>query len=454
MKLVVVGGDAAGMSAAAQARRRMSRDELEIVAFELGSYTSYSACGLPYLVSGEVADEEALVARSPEEHRARGIDVRLRHEVVAIDVDARTVTARDLDGGRDVVESFDRLVIATGATPFRPRLPGADAQGVYGIQTMADGLALRDHLARHAATDRRAAVVGCGYVGLEMADAMRVRDLDVTVVDRNPQPMSTLDPDMGKLVAEALRGLGIDVRTETHVEGFETDDDGHVRAVLTDQGRVPADVVVLGLGVRPNAGLARDAGIAIGPTGGIATNDHMATSVEGVWAAGDCAETYHRVTGRPAYIALGTHANKQGRVAGINATGGDEMFGGVIGTSITKVCAYEIGRTGVNETEASAMGLEYVHATIESTTRAGYYPDTQPITVKMLAERGSGRVLGAQIIGREGAAKRIDVVATAIWAGLTAYDVMQLDLGYAPPFSSVWDPVLTAARQVAARLEE
>jgi len=454
VRLVVVGGDAAGMSAAAQARRRRTSDELEIIAFELGSYTSYSACGLPYLVSGEVADEEALVARSPEEHRARGIDVRLRHEVIAIDVDTRTVTARDLDAGRDVIEPFDELVIATGATPFRPPLPGADAQGVHGIQTMADGLALRDHLARHAAAHRRAVVVGCGYVGLEMADAMRTRDLDVTVVDRNPHPMTTLDPDMGKLVHEALRGIGIDVRTETHVEAFETDNDGHVRAVVTDQGSLPADVVVLGLGVRPNADLARNAGIRIGPTGAIATDDHMATSIERVWAAGDCAETYHRLTGRPAYIALGTHANKQGRIVGVNATGGDEIFGGVIGTAITKVCAYEIGRTGLSETEAIALGLDFVHATIESTTRAGYYPGTQPITVKMLAERGSGRVLGAQIIGREGAAKRIDVAATAIWAGLTVHDVVHLDLGYAPPFSSVWDPVLTAARRVVARLEE
>jgi NADPH-dependent 2,4-dienoyl-CoA reductase/sulfur reductase-like enzyme len=440
------------MSAAAQARRRMSRDELEIVAFELSEWTSYSACGLPYLVAGEVVDEHALVARSPEEHRARGIDVRLRHEVVAIDVDARTVTARNLDAGTDVVEPFDRLVIATGATPFRPPLPGADARGVHGIQTMADGLALRDHLARHPEQHRRAVVVGCGYVGLEMADAMRVREMDVTVIDRNQQPMTTLDPDMGKLVGAALRGLGIDVRTVTHVEGFETDDNGHVRAVATDQGPVPADIVVLGLGVRPNAALARDAGIAIGVTGGIATDDHMATSVEGVWAAGDCVETYHRVTGAPAYIALGTHANKQGRVVGINATGGDEMFGGVIGTSIVKVCAYEIARSGLTEIEAVAAGLDYVHATIESTTRAGYYPGAQPITVKMLAERESGRLLGAQIIGKEGAAKRIDVVATAIWAGLTVHDVVQLDLGYAPPLSSVWDPVLIAARQTAARL--
>ena len=449
VRLLVIGGDAAGMSAASQARRRRTSSELDIRAFERGDYTSYGACGLPYLVADQIHDPQQLIARTPEEHRANGIDLRMRHEVVTIDTDARTVTVRDLDGRSEQREPFDQLVIATGATPVRPKLPGVDAEGVHGIQTITDGIALRDHVAEHRHADQRAVVVGAGYIGLEMAEALHERGMPVTVVEGAAEPMGTLDPDMGALVADAIRSLGIELRTNTPVEAFETDARGHVRAVITKDGTLPADVVVLGIGVRPNVALARDAGIAIGATGGIATEPGMATSVEGVWAAGDCVETRHRITGRPAFVALGTHANKQGRVAGENATGGAAAFAGVIGTAITKICAYEIGRTGLNEREATEAGFDYVTAKIESTTRAHYYPDTQPITVKVVVQRRTGRLLGAQIIGREGAAKRIDVLATAIWAEMTVDEIAQLDLGYAPPFSPVWDPTLIAARKAA-----
>jgi NADPH-dependent 2,4-dienoyl-CoA reductase/sulfur reductase-like enzyme len=438
------------MSAAAVARRRTSRDDVDVVAFEMGNYTSYSACGLPYFVGGEFDDVEKLIARTPEEHRASGIDLHMRHEVLGIDLDAATVRVRDLEAATERDESFDRLVIATGASPLRPDLPGIDAEGVHGIQTITDGIALRNRLDEDDPPHRNAVVIGAGYIGLEMAEAMQARGLDVTVVESSPQPMEALDPDMGALVADAMRGLGITLLTDTRAEGFETDARGRVRAVNTTAGSFPADVVVLGLGVRPNIDLAQAAGIEIGETGGIATNSHMATSADNVWAAGDCVQTHHRVTGRPVRIALGTHANKQGRVAGINATGGAAIFRGVVGTAVTKVCAYEIGRTGLSEREAAEAGLDFVSAKIDSTTRAGYYPNTQPITVKVVAERISGRMLGGQIIGREGAAKRIDILATAIWAGLGADEVADLDLGYAPPFSPVWDPTLVAARRVAA----
>lgn len=451
-RLAVVGGDAAGMSAAALARRRAPSDDLEIVAFERGAYTSYAACGLPYLVADMIGAPEDLVARSPEEHRARGVDVRTHHEVVAVDLDARRLTVLDRSEGepaREVVEPFDELVIATGATPIRPDLPGVHASGVHGIQTLTDGIALRRHVDEHRHAAQRAVVVGGGYIGLEMAEALHARGLAVTIVEMAPQPMTTLDPDMGALVADAVRRLGIELRTETAVEGFETDADGHVRGVATSAGAVPADIVVLGIGVRPNSALARDAGVPIGETGGIVTDHRMATPVEGVWSAGDCVETFHRVSRRPAAIALGTHANKQGRVVAINATGGRATFGGVIGTAITKVCEYEIGRTGLNEREAGAAGFEYVAATIESHTRARYYPGASAIHVKVVAERRTGRLLGAQIIGREGAAKRIDVMAAAVWNEMTVEDFSQLDLGYAPPFSPVWDPTLIAARKAA-----
>jgi NADPH-dependent 2,4-dienoyl-CoA reductase/sulfur reductase-like enzyme len=450
-RLVVVGGDAGGMSAAAQARRRKPVGQLEILAFERGRHTSYAACGLPYLVADQIASPDDLVARSPEEHRRRGVDVRTEHEVVGIDLAARRVTVVDRSepGGGERVEPFDQLVIATGATPIRPDLPYADAPGVHGIQTIADGIALREHVDAHRHASQRAVVVGAGYIGLEMAEALHARGMPVTVVELAPQPMATLDADMGALVAAAIRRIGIDLRTEVRCDGFEIDAAGHVRAVVTSDGTIPAEIVVLGIGVRPNSRLAADAGVAVGATGGIVTDRRMATSADGVWAAGDCVETYHRISRRRVVVPLGTHANKQGRVVGVNATGGYETFRGVIGTAVTKVCDYEIGRTGLGEREAADVGYEHVAAVVESTTRARYYPGATPITVKVVAEKGSGRLLGAQIIGREGAAKRIDVMAAAIWNGMTAAEFWQLDLGYAPPFSPVWDPTLIAARRAA-----
>ena len=448
-RLLVVGGDAGGMTAASQARRRLAADELEIVAFELGDYTSYSACGIPYFVGGEVADLDELIARSPEEHRRNGIDVQMRTEVVGIDLGARAVTVRDLETTSERVEPFDQLVIATGATPTRPPLAGIDAPGIHGVQTLGDGVALRDDLARIDTAAASAVVVGAGYVGLELAEALHRRGVRVTVVEAGRQPMATLDPDMGALVAAAIRDLGIDLRTETKVEAFETGPDGRVAAVVIGGRSLAADIVVLGLGVKPNVALARDAGIEIGPTGGIATDARMATSVEGIWAAGDCVQCRHRVSGRPVTIALGTHANKQGVVVGENVTGGDARFAGVVGTAVTKICETEVARTGLSEREAREAELDFSTTTVEQTTRAGYYPGAAKITVKIVVEQKTNRLLGAQIVGREGAAKRIDVLATAIWNEMTVDEIAQLDLGYAPPFSSVWDPVQVAARKAA-----
>jgi NADPH-dependent 2,4-dienoyl-CoA reductase/sulfur reductase-like enzyme len=450
-RLVVVGGDAGGMTAASQARRRRPLDELEIIAFERGDYTSYSACGIPYFVGDLVTDVDALIARSPDAHRRHGIDVRMRTEVLAIDPHARVVTVREHDSGREYTERFDDLVIATGATPIRPPLPGIDAIGVHGVQTLGDGLDLRADVLAAGDANLSAVVVGGGYIGLELAESLCRRGLHVTVVEAAAQPMGTLDPDMGALVARAIRSLDITLLTETTVDAFETDADGRVRAVVIGDRTLAADVVVLGIGVKPNVDLARAAGIEIGPTGGIATDDRMSTRpFARIWAAGDCVECHHRVSNSPVAIALGTHANKQGRVAGTNLTGGTATFSGVVGTAVTKICDHEVARTGLNEREARAAGFDFSTTTIEATTRAGYYPGTAPITVKVLVERGTHRLLGAQIVGGEDAAKRIDVLATALWNEMTVDEIQQLDLGYAPPLSPVWDPVLTAARRAAS----
>jgi NADPH-dependent 2,4-dienoyl-CoA reductase/sulfur reductase-like enzyme len=448
-RLLIIGADAGGMSAAAQARRRRDRGELEIVAFDRGNYTSWSACGLPYLVGDLVHDPDELIARTPEQFRASGIEVELRHEVLEIDVAARTLRVRGPEGER--TEAFDQLVIATGSVPRRPELPGAAAAGIHGIQTIGDGIELRADVDAGA---RKAVVVGGGYIGLEMAEALHRRGLAVCVIERSAQPMNTLDPDMGALVADAIRGLGIELHSGVAVESFETGADGRVTAVRTTDGVVDTDLVVLGLGVKPASDLAAAAGLEIGATGGIVTDARMATSAEGIWAAGDCAEIFHRVSRRRVAIALGTHANKEGRVVGVNATGGSATFPGVIGTAVTKLCDYEIGRTGLSEREAAEAGFASLSAKIEASSRAGYYPGSSEITVKLVAEVGTGRLLGGQVIGREGAAKRIDVLAAAIWNEMTADEYSQLDLGYAPPFSPVWDPTLVAARQVSNQINQ
>ncbi|MER6561150.1 FAD-dependent oxidoreductase [Streptomyces sp. NPDC001027] len=450
-RLVVIGGDAAGMSAASRARRLKGPDELEIVAFERGHFTSYSACGIPYWVGGDVAERDDLVARTPEEHRARGIDLRLRTEVTEIDVAGRRVRARAVDSGEQSWTSYDRLVVATGARPIRPDLPGADAAGVHGVQTLDDGQALIDTLSR--ARGRRAVVVGAGYIGVEMAEALINRGYEVTVVNRGSEPMSTLDPDMGRLVHRAMEGMGIAMVNDAEVTEVCTTPDGRVRAVRTEDAEYPADVVVLGIGVRPETALAQAAGLPVGAHGGLLTD--LAMRVRGhedVWAGGDCVEVLDLVSGQERHIALGTHANKHGQVIGANVAGGYATFPGVVGTAVSKVCDLEIARTGLREKDARRAGLRFETVTVESTSRAGYYPGASPMTVKMLAERRTGRLLGVQIVGREGAGKRVDVAAVALTAGMTVEQMTALDLGYAPPFSPVWDPVLVAARKATAKV--
>lgn len=448
-RLVVIGGDAGGMTAASQARRTRPADDLEIVAFERGDYTSYSACGIPYFLGGVVDDFDSLIVRTPAEFNERSqIDARIGHEVTAIDKDRRTVTVRGPDG--ETTEGFDQLVIATGGSPTRPDLPGIDAEGIFGVQVLGDAVAIGKALEEKPTT---AVVVGGGYIGLEMAEAFVNRGLEVTLVEGGPQPLRALDPDMGVLVAEALRGLGVKVHCGEPVTSFETSN-GRVSGVVTESGTYPADIVSLGLGTRPNSDLAEAAGIPIGPSGGIKVDRRMQTEIEGIWSAGDCAEKFHLVSRRPVTIPLGTHANKEGRVAGINIGGGYATFPGVLGTAVTKVCGIEVARTGLKEDEAADAGFETVSVVVDSTTRAGYFPDTKPIKTKMIVEGRSGRLLGAQIIGEEGAAKRIDAIAMALWNEMTVDQMMHVDLGYAPPFAPVWDPILITARAAWSKVQK
>jgi NADPH-dependent 2,4-dienoyl-CoA reductase/sulfur reductase-like enzyme len=441
-RLLVIGADAGGMAAATQARRRAP--DMDIVAIESGRWTSYSACGIPYLVGGSVNGLDDLIARTPEEFRAMRIDVRTEHEVTAIDLSTRRVEVHNRAHGRTFQLGFDHLHVATGAVPRRPDLPGKDLPHVHGVQTLNDAAALLDRV--DAPRPRHVVVVGSGYIGLEMAEAFLQRGAAVTVLEKNDEVMGTLDPDMGALVARAMRDLGITVRTGEPATAISD------AAVHTPSGEVPADLVVLGLGVLPNSSLAKEAGVATGTRDAIVVDRQQRTSAPGVWAAGDCCQSTHVVSGQPVHEALGTVANKQGRVAGINIGGGYATFRGVAGTAVTRICELEIGRTGLSEGEAVGAGFAYVASTIATTTVAGYLPEAAPVTVKLLAEKGSGRLLGAQVIGGRGAAKRVDVIAALFLAGGTAEDLIGLDLGYAPPFSSVWDPLQVAARQAISQL--
>ena len=437
-RLVVVGGDAAGMSAASQVRRM--RPDVDVVALEMGTRTSYAACGIPYHVAGLVPEVDDLVARTPDEFRNRQrIDVRLRSQATGIDTAAGTIEVRDLARERSYTLGYDHLLIGTGARPIRPPLPGIDVDWVAGVKTLDDSSALA---ARASSGElRRVVVVGAGYIGLEMAEAFVERGCEVTVVDAAPQVLGTLDADMAERVRAGMEADGITVRLGVAVQGFEDH-----RVVLAD-GALPADLAVLGIGVTPNSGLAEAAGIELGPRGAILVDRRQRTSAEGVWSAGDCATARHLLTGADVFFPLGTVANRQGRVAGINIGGGYATFGGVLGTAITKVCSTEVARTGLGEAEAAAAGFEVITAVAESRTRAHYYPGAEKIAVKVLVDRRSGRLLGGQIVGGQGAAKRIDTLATAITAGFDLDRMVDLDLAYAPPFSPVWDPVVTACRQ-------
>lgn len=441
-RLIVVGGDAAGMSGASQARR-MDPD-LDIVVFERTHWVSYAACGIPYYVGGDVQELRRLQARTPEQFAKMSIDVRLRHEVTAIDTSAKTVQVRELEAGTDGMFAYDLLLYATGTRPLLPPIQGLDLEGVHQARTLDDARCLRSAL---EAQPRNAAVIGGGYIGLELAEAFHNLHIPVTIFEMAPTLLSrTMDPEMGELVASQVRALGIEIHTDTRVDAV-IGDNGRAVAVEAAGTTYPADIVVLGLGSVPNAALADASGIALGPTGAVAVDDHQRTGADGVYAAGDCAEAIHRVTGAPVNLHLGTVANKQGRVAGTNLGGGDAAFPGVLGTAITKVADIEIARTGLTLAEAADAGIDAVAAGLRSATAAGYWPASTPMRIRTVVERLSGRLLGAQIVGGPGAGKRIDTFATALWVGMTADELEYVDLSYSPPFSGVWEPANVAARK-------
>ena len=440
MRIVVIGGVAAGMSAASQAKRR--RPDAEVVVLERGPYVSYGACGMPYNIADPDRAIEDLVVITPERFRdERGIDVRTGHEALAIDTAARVVRARDVAVGREYELAYDALVIATGASASQPPIPGIELPGVFLLRELTDGAMIKQFIAERS--PRRAVLIGAGYIGVEMAEALRGRGLAVTMLERLDQVVPGFEPALAKVVEGELAGNGVRVETGIGVRAIDLAEAGGL-VVRTDRGDFAAEIVLVSTGVRPNVALAKAAGIGLGATGAIAVDDRQRASALGVFAAGDCAEAVNLVTGRASWVPLGTTANKQGKVAGANAAGADERFGGIVGTAAFKVFGIEVGRTGLGGGDLARMELDAVTAVSTHSSRGHRHPGGTAVTTALVVERATGRLLGAQMAG-EGAAKRIDVLAAALHARMTVEQVEGLDLSYAPPFAPVYDPVLVAA---------
>jgi NADPH-dependent 2,4-dienoyl-CoA reductase/sulfur reductase-like enzyme len=447
-RVIVVGGVAAGMSAASQIRRR--HPKTKVIVLERGNHISYGACGMPYNIEDPERSIDDLVVLSAEEARSnRGIDLRLRHQANEIDLDAGTVSVTDSDNDRNFCESFDALVIATGARAIRLPLPGFDLPGVEVLRDLNDGAAIKQALENGP---RHAVVVGAGYIGMEMAHVLAARGLKVTVLERLPQLLPGWHKETVAVVAETLTKQGVEYHTGVTVEAAEAGSDGRVASVVTDGGTFDADLVLVAAGVRPNVELASGSGLRIGDTGAIWVNQHQQTSHPTVWAAGDCAEAYHRILRRNAWIPLGTTANKQGRIAGANVVGAGQRLRGIVGTAGFVVFDLEVARTGIGEQEAKDEGFDPVAVTIRQRSRAHGYPDGVPVHVHLVADRETGLLLGGELTGTEGAALRVNTLATALAAHMTVTDLQNLDLVYAPPFASVWDPVLVAANQLIKKV--
>ena len=437
MKVIIVGGVAGGASAAARLRRL--DETAEIVMLERSGYISYANCGLPYYVGGEITDREALTLQTPESFFERfHVDVRVNSEAIAIDLAGKQVTVRNLADGTTYTESYDKLILSPGARPVRPPLPGIDHARIFTMRTVEDTLALRGFIDEHH--PKRAVVVGGGFIGLEMTENLMQAGLAVDLVERLDQVMAPLDYDMACTLHGYLRKKGVGLHLSTAVAGFE-EAPGGIRTLLEGGSALDSDLVLLAIGVSPDTRLAADAGLELGARGSIKVTDRMQTSDPDVYAVGDAVQVNSILTQQPTLLPLAGPANKQGRIAADNICGRDSHFAGVQGTAVLKLFDMTAAATGLNEKAAKAAGLAYDRTITFSANHASYYPGATNMTVKVLFDPETGRLLGAQIVGFDGVDKRIDVLATAIRAGMTGLDLTELELAYAPPYGSAKDPV-------------
>jgi len=456
LKIVVVGGVAAGPKAAARARRLDPRAQITIL--EKGTYISYSACGLPYFISKEVPEFKELLAtpvgviRDAQFFRkVKGLEVLTGKEAVGIDRGRKVAVVRDLAASKEETYPYDKLVLATGAVPVRPRVPGIEAENVFMIRQPEDGLAIMAALeSRHP---RRAVLVGAGAIGLEMAEALVKRGVEVTVVEAMDQVFpGMLDFEMGAILCRYLKSKGVKVRTGEQVASFGSDEEGRLSRVYTTKGEFPAELAVVAVGVRPNVELARQAGLDIGETGAIKVDRQLRTSDPDIYAGGDCAENFHRLLNRPVFVSSGQLANIQGRIIGTNLVGGQAVYHGMVGTTVARVFEYTAGGAGLSEAAARREGLDVVTALVPGPDHAHYLPQSLFVGLKMVAERATGRVLGVQVVGPGDCAKRLDVAASAITMGATVDDMAQFNLGYAPPYSVAIDVLVNAAQVMQNKL--
>ena len=437
MKVVIIGGVAGGATAAARIRRL--DEQAEIVVFERSGYVSYANCGLPYYIGGVIEDPEELTLQTPESFFSRfRVTMKVRHEVTAIHPERKAVSVKNLETGELFEESYDKLLLSPGAKPTQPRLPGLGSEKIFTLRTVEDTFRIKEYIQEKQ--PKSAVLAGGGFISLELAENLRELGMDVTIVQRPKQLMNPFDADMAAFIHSEVRKHGVKLALGHSVEGFEEKELG-VDVLLKDEAPLRADMVVLAIGVSPDTGLAKDAGLELGIKGSILVNDRMETSVPDIYAVGDAVQVKHFVTGQDALIALAGPANKQGRIAADNICGGDSRYSGSQGSSVVKVFDLTAAATGVNETNAGKAGLSVDSVVLSPMSHAGYYPGGKVMTMKVVFEKETYRLLGAQIVGYEGVDKRIDVLATAIRAGLKATQLKELELAYAPPYSSAKDPV-------------
>ena len=437
MKVIIIGGVAGGATAAARIRRL--DENAQIIVFERSGYISYANCGLPYYIGGVIQDKNDLTLQTPESFWRRfRVDMRVKHEVIAIRPEEKTVQVRNLNTGDVFEESYDKLIISTGAKPTQPRLPGVGLEKLFTLRTVEDTFKIKEYIDKN--NPKSVVLAGGGFIGLELAENLRELGMDVTIVQRPKQLMNPFDADLAAFIHAEMRKHGVKLALGHTVEGFE-EKDGGVDVLLKDEQPLHADMVVLSIGVTPDSALAKEAGLELGIKGSIVVNDRMETSEKDIYAVGDAVQVKHYVTGEDALISLAGPANKQGRIAADNVCGGDSRYLGSQGSSVIKVFDMTAATTGINETNAKKAGLDVEKVILSPMSHAGYYPGGKVMTMKVVFEKKTYRLLGAQIVGYEGVDKRIDVLATAIHAGMKATQLKDLDLAYAPPYSSAKDPV-------------
>lgn len=436
MKVLIVGGVAGGASAAARLRRL--DEKAEIIMFERGEYISFANCGLPYYIGGEINKKSALTLQTPQSFNSRfNVDVRVWNEVTAIDPEKKQVTVHNVQTGEDYTESYDELILSPGAAPLVPKMDGVDDPRVFTLRNIPDTVKIRDYVEEEF--PESAVVVGGGYIGVEMAENLKKAGLNVTIVELADHVIAPLDGDMAAEVHRYLRDQGVELMLGKAVQSME--DKGGKLTLHLSEGEIETDMVILSVGVRPDTALAQGAGLELNPKGAIVVNEHMQTSKEHIYAVGDAIEIVDFVTGKKGYVPLAGPANKQGRIAADNICGIKSSYKNTLGSSVLKIFDMTVAMTGVNERAAQAAGLDYDKVYTYSQSHASYYPGGHGISIKTLYEKGTGKILGAQLVGYDGVDKRCDVIATAIRAGMTAYDLTELELCYAPPFGSAKDPV-------------